>query len=185
MRHPATDPIAASTDPERNAARPSRRDGDEERRPTGVTAHQAPRPASDPAPSSSSLMELMDRTVARVLRITPQPAMGPKAAAMTSNRPFETPLLVSAVRCTLRYVVLPLVLPLVGVAAGATGGIVTGAALAILLALDMTAAIAIVATLRRLWRLQHPRRWQYLPVALTLAILAGIFLVNDTSVLTR
>jgi len=41
------------------------------------------------------------------------------------------------------------------------------------------AAIAIVATLRRLWRLQHPRRWQYLPVALALAVLVGFCFMSD------
>jgi hypothetical protein len=95
--------------------------------------------------------------------------------ATTGRRPFETPLLVSALRCALRYVVLPLVLPLLGIAAGA--------ALGILLTLDVIAAIAIVATLRRLWRLQHPRRWQYLLVALVLAVLVGFFFANDARVL--
>jgi hypothetical protein len=70
--------------------------------------------------------------------------------------------------------VLPLVLPLLGVA--------TGAALGILLIVDVIAAIAIVATLRRLWRLQHPRRWQYLAVALALAVLVSFFFVNDARV---
>jgi hypothetical protein len=79
--------------------------------------------------------------------------------------------------------VLPFVLPLLGVATSATLGIVTGAALSLLLILDVIAAIAIVAALRRLWRLQHPRRWQYLPVALAFAVLIGFLFVNDASVL--
>jgi hypothetical protein len=79
--------------------------------------------------------------------------------------------------------VLPFLLPLLGVTTSATFGIVTGAALGILLTLDVIAAIAIVASLRRLWRLQHPRRWQYLPVAMTLAVLIGLFFVNDARVL--
>jgi hypothetical protein len=93
------------------------------------------------------------------------------------------PLLLAALRCALRYVVLPFMIPFVVVATGATRGIVTGAALGLLLILDVLAVIGIVATLRRLWRLRHPRRWQYLPVALTLAILVGIFLVSDARVL--
>jgi hypothetical protein len=54
--------------------------------------------------------------------------------------------------------------------------------LGILLTLDTIAAIAIVATLRRLWRL-HPRRWQDLPVALALAVVVGFVFVNDARVL--
>jgi hypothetical protein len=124
---------------------------------------------------------MMDRAVARVLRGQPRPLLPREAVATTSSRPFETPLLVSAVRCTVRYIVLPFVLPLLGVATSATLGIVTGAVLGILLTVDVIAVIAIVATLRRLWRLQHPRRWQYL--ALALAVLVGFFFVNDTRVL--
>jgi hypothetical protein len=125
----------------------------------------------------------MDRAVARVLRVQPQPLVPRQAVPTTDSPPFETPLLISAVRCTLRYIVLPFVLPLLGVATGATLGIVTGAALGFLLFLDAVAAISVVAALRRLWRLQHPRRWQYLPVALVLAVLVGFFFARDARVL--
>jgi ABC-type iron transport system FetAB permease component len=109
-----------------------------------------------------------------VLFVQPRPLVPREAASTTGSRPFETPLLVSGARCILRYIALPFVLPLLGVA--------TGAAFGILLLLDVVAAVAIVTTLRRLWRLQHPRRWQYLVVALGLTALIGFFFVNDTSV---
>ena len=89
--------------------------------PGGVTAQQAPCPSAHPAPSSSRVVEMMDRAVARVLCGQPRP-LGPwEAVATTSSRPFETALLVSAVRCTVRYIVLPLVL--LGVATSAALGI--------------------------------------------------------------
>lgn len=134
-----------------------------------------------PAPSSSRGVETIDRAVARLLRVQPQPPV--PALAVSGGQPFETPLLLAGVRCILRYVVLPLVLPLLGIASGATLGIVTGAALALLLTLDVIAVVAIVATLRRLWRLQHPRRWHYLPLALALTLLVGLFFVIDARVL--
>jgi hypothetical protein len=134
-----------------------------------------------PAPSSSRGIETIDRAVARLLRVQPQPPV--PALAVSGGQPFETPLLLAGVRCILRFVVLPLVLPLLGIATGATIGIVTGAALALLLTLDVIAVVAIVATLRRLWRLQHPRRWQYLPLALTMAVLVAVFFVIDARVL--
>jgi hypothetical protein len=145
----------------------------------GVTAQQAPRASAHPARSSSRVVGRMDRAVARVPRVQPRDEWPRQAVATTSSPPFETALLVSAVRCTLRYIVLPLVLPLLGIATSATLGIVTGAALGILVTLDVIAAIAIVATLRQLWRCQHPRRWQHLPVALALAVLVGHFFLND------
>ncbi len=148
-----------------------------------VTARQAPPPPAHPARSSPVLVGSLDRAVASVLRVQPQAIEPREAGATTTGRPFETPLLLAALRCALRYVVLPFMIPFVVVATGATRGIVTGAALGLLLILDVLAVIGIVATLRRLWRLRHPRRWQYLPVALTLAILVGIFLASDARVL--
>lgn len=133
------------------------------------------------APSAPRVAERIDRAVARLLRVQPQPPQ--EAVDATGSRPFETPLLVAGARCVLRYVVLPFLLPLAGVAAGATVGVVTGAALALLLILDVIAVGAIVATLRRLWRAQHPRRWRYLPLALALTLLVAVFFVIDARVL--
>ena len=88
--------------------------------------------------------------------------------------PFETPLLVSGVRCTLRYVVLPFALPLLGIAAGA--------ALPVLLVLDVIAAITIITTARHSWRVRHPSRWQYLLLAVALLALVSAFFLNDAGV---
>lgn len=119
------------------------------------------------------------RPAARGVRVRPPPLVpGPPVA--TTGRPFETALIIAGLRCTLRYVVVPFGLPLLGAATG-TLGHVTDVALYLLLTLDVVAAVAIVTTLRRLWRLQHPHRWAYLPVALALAMLVGIFLLNDLS----
>lgn len=183
MRSTTQDSITVSRGFEERAGPAPGREVYEGHRRGRVTVQPAPRPSAHPAPSSSRLVERMDRVVARVLRVQRQPFVPREAVTTTGSRPFETPLLVSGVRCTLRYVVLPFVLPLVGVGASATLGIVTGAALAILLTLDVIAVIVIVATLRRLWRTQHPRRWQYLPVALVLAVLVGLFFMNDVRVL--
>jgi hypothetical protein len=139
--------------------------------------------ASRSARSSSHVMAVMDRAVARLLRVQPNPVATPEAAEATGTRPFDTPLLVTAARCILRYVVLPFVLPILGVTAGATLGIVTGAALGLLLCLDIIAVIAIVATLRRLWQVRHPYRLRYMPVALALVVLVGMFFVTDARAL--
>jgi len=144
-----------------------------------ATAQQALPPSAHDSPSSSRAVERLDRAIARLLRVQPQP-LDPDST--NGGRPFETPLLVAGLRCTLRYVVLPFMVPLLGVATGATRGIVTGAALGLLLTMDVIAAVAIVATLRRLWALRHPRRWQYLAVALVLSVLVGFFFMSDAYV---
>lgn len=102
--------------------------------------------------------------------------------ATVARRPLELPLLLVGLRCVLRYVVLPFILPLLGVVTGATRGIVSGAALAVLATLDLIAVMAILATLRWLWRERHPRRWQYLPVAVALTALIAFLLAYDIRV---
>jgi hypothetical protein len=148
-----------------------------------VAAKQACSYSADGTPSGSRRVAMIDRTVARLLRVQPQRTQPREADAATGGALFETPLLVAGLRCTLRYIVLPFALPLLGVVTGAALGIVTWAAFGLLFTLDVVAVGAIVATLRRLWRFQHPRRWQYLPVALVLTLLVGLFLVNDAHLL--
>lgn len=167
---------------QRSVSSRSRLDVDEGHALGQMTAQWAPRPSADSAPSWSRV-EKLDRAVARVLRVQLQPRLPQQPVPATESRPLETPLLIAAVRCAVRYIVLPFVVPLLGVATGTTIGVVTGAALGLLLTLDVIALIAIVATLRRLWRLRHPRRWPYLPVALALGVLVGFFFVNDARVL--
>jgi hypothetical protein len=108
----------------------------------------------------------------------------PEGGRSSTGWPFEAALIVSGVRCVVRYMVLPFVLPLAGVATAPRFGIDTVAAFGILLILDVIAGITIVATLRRLWRYQHPRRWLYLPVATMLAVVVGFLFVNDAGLLT-
>lgn len=96
--------------------------------------------------------------------------------------PFEAPLLMAGLRCSLRYVVLPLAIPFLA-AAGAALGIVTSVALGVLLVLDVIAAISILAAFRRLWRGQRQRRWWYVPTAMVLAFLVGLFFVRDAQLL--
>jgi hypothetical protein len=148
--------------------------------PQRLVTEPAARHSADGTPSRSRRVALIDRTVARLLCVQPEPR---KADAATGDVPFETPLLVAGLRCSLRYLVLPLALPLLGVATGAAVGIVTWGAFGLLFALDVVAVGGVVASLRRLWRFQHPRRWQYLPVALVLTLLVAVFLVNDARVL--
>jgi hypothetical protein len=102
----------------------------------------------------------------------------------TTRRPLETALVFIGLRCITRYLMLPLMLPLLAVGLGATPGIVAGVALGVLLILDVSAILSIAATLRWLWRHQHPRRWQYLPVALALTVLVAAFFLNDMRVLS-
>lgn len=93
------------------------------------------------------------------------------AAADTPERLFSFSIIVSAVRCTLAYVVFPWLLPLLGVA----GGVGPGVGLVI-----GTAAIAANGySVRRFWRADH--RWK-IPITVlngTIVVLLSILVVSD------
>lgn len=63
-------------------------------------------------------------------------------------------LLLTGVRCVLRYVVLPVGLPLLGLAPGVAG--------VVSLVCDVAAVALAVTSLRRLWTVRHAYRWRYL-----------------------
>jgi hypothetical protein len=112
-----------------------------------------------------------DRAMRRVLGLPPD---GPRGTAAGARSAFQTSMVVAAVRCVLMYLVFPFVLPAFGIA----GGI--GPALG--LAVNLAAMVCIVASMRRFFRADHPRRWWYAAaggsVLVLLVVLAGIDLAD-------
>lgn len=84
-------------------------------------------------------------------------------------------LLLSAVRCTVQYVLLPFVLPWIGIAASVPPWLT--------LALSALAIASITRNVRSLWRLRHARRWSYLGLAVIVAASLTVFMVMDLRVL--
>jgi hypothetical protein len=79
--------------------------------------------------------------------------------------------MLSALRCTVQYVVLPFVLPWVGVAASISFWVT--------LLLGGIAVASLIRNVRYLWRLRHARRWSYLGLALIVAASLVLFVVMD------
>jgi hypothetical protein len=73
---------------------------------------------------------------------------------------------VSALRCTVQYVVLPFVLPLVGITAPVPRWVT--------LALSVVALLSLVRAVRQLWRMHYPGFWRYLLLA---GVVGGALLV--------
>jgi hypothetical protein len=103
---------------------------------------------STPAPETPSL-SVADRRVRRLLLI-PDPAGGSIAGAQNA---FSRSIAISAVRCLLTYVVLPLLGPVLGVSDS------VGPWLG--LALSLVSMTAIVFAVRRLFAANHRWRWGY------------------------
>jgi hypothetical protein len=90
-----------------------------------------------------------DRFMRRLLRL-PE---GKTSTAAEARSAFQKSIVITACRCIIMYLVLPFVLPIVGVASG------VGPAIG--LAIGALAIVAIIYSIRRFWRADHPKRWHY------------------------
>ena len=88
-----------------------------------------------------------------------------------SARTLRFSILISAIRCTLTYVILPIVAPLVGLAAG------VGPAVGIPIAL--VALWANVASIKRHWRSDHRWKWPVSLLNVGIIVLLVILLILD------
>src|SRR5215204_3752217 len=108
-----------------------------------------------------------DGLVARLLLVTPRPTTRDTAP----DQLLGFAVLVSGLRCILRYAILPFGLPLLGLAAGTARGIT--------IVFDVIAVVATITSLRRLWAVQHPQRWRYLMIAVGVLAVTAMFLAID------
>jgi hypothetical protein len=108
-----------------------------------------------------------DVAMRRLLRI-PE---GPAASEGAAQRAFSTSVLVSAIRCTLTYVVLPFLAPALGLAAG------VGPAIGI--PVGIVAIGSNILTIRRFWAADHRWRWAYTALALAVISLLLVLMVED------
>ena len=114
-----------------------------------------------------------DVVVRRVLRIRDRP----EGVTPSAYGSFQRSMLISAVRCTLTYVVFPFVAPAVGFATG------VGPVLGILI--GSFAMVCDVFTIRRFFAVDHKWRWPISAIAFSVICLLSVLLVQDISHLLR
>ncbi|WCO68972.1 hypothetical protein PO878_09570 [Iamia majanohamensis] len=109
-----------------------------------------------------------DRFMRRLLRISPAQ---PRLDETELRSAFSRSIVVSAIRCTLTYLVLPFLAPVLGVAAGVGPwiGIPLGA----------VAIVFNVKSIRRFWRADHRWRWAYTAIGTTVIVLLLVLVVGD------
>lgn len=88
-----------------------------------------------------------------------------------ANRAFSTSILISAIRCTLAYVVFPWVLPALGVA----GGIGPGIGLVV----GVVAIGFNIASIRRFWRADHRWKWPITVLNCTVIAMLSVLAIID------
>lgn len=122
---------------------------------------------TSPPPATSRPRPLAERVARRVLLV--------EGAAPKALMPMTGSLALSAVRCILSYVVIPVLLPVVGW----LGPIATPVSLALtLLALAMA-----VRSLRRVWLADWSGRWGYTAFAVVVILVLSVLVVLDVRTL--
>jgi len=111
-----------------------------------------------------------DRWMRQFLRLRNDAPRGTRADA---QKAFQTSIAISAVRCTLMYLVFPFVLPAIGLAQGwgPAIGLIIGAA----------ALVSMYYSMRRFWRAEHPKRWWYARLAGAVFVLLIVMAIRDIS----
>lgn len=109
-----------------------------------------------------------DVMMRRLLRIRERPAGVTTASAYSV---FQKSMMISALRCTLTYVILPFVLPAVGFAKGV--GPVIG------ITIGVAAMVCDVFAIRRFFAVDHRWRWHFTAIVLCVMSLLSILLVRD------
>ena len=115
-----------------------------------------------------------DATMCRLLRVPVCP--DPERVAQ-AQRLFSGSILLSALRCLLSYVLLPVLSPLLGVAAS------VGPAVG--LPIGVVALYFDVRGIRRFWLARHRRRWEITGVYLVVMALVVTLVAGDVVHLAR
>jgi hypothetical protein len=120
------------------------------------------------APTAPVVRSAADQRMRRILRL---PVDAPAGSIVGAHDAFSKSIAISAVRCLLTYVALPLLAPLVDLT-GATGPIIG-------LVLSVVSVTAIVFSTRRFFAADHRSRWAYLAFGGSIIVLLLVGAVID------
>ncbi len=109
----------------------------------------------------------------RLLRL---PEDAPRGSRVAAQQAFSRSVWISAARCLLTYIILPILGPIVGFAGGV--GPVLG------LLVGTVSMVAIVASVRRFFASDHRWRWRYTAIGGSIFVLLVIQAVIDIADLT-
>lgn len=131
---------------------------------TGITVPPATAVPAERTPA--------DRMMRRVLRL---PVDAPRQSIFDSESVFGRSIAISALRCLVTYVFLPLLAPIVDLT-GAFGPILG-------LLLGAVSAVAIVFSMRRFFAADHKYRWAYAWVGAAILVALAVAAVFDVATL--
>lgn len=147
---------------------PEAKDAPTSKCPIDHTAMAAACPAGFAGTRPPVLRSPADLVMRRLLRIRERPAGVTTASAYSA---FQKSMMISALRCTLTYVILPFVVPAVGFAKG------VGPAIGI--TIGVVAMVCDVFAIRRFFAVDHRWRWHFTAIVLCVMVLLTVLLVRD------
>ena len=108
-----------------------------------------------------------DRLMRRILGVG-----GPdRRSTAGAHRAFRVSVMVSAVRCLITYVLIPVLVPILSLSGWVAAPIG--------LALCLLAVVNGVVSVRRFWRADHPQRWMYTAFLGVVFVILAVALVSD------
>ncbi|HEV3362790.1 MAG TPA: hypothetical protein VG795_01395 [Acidimicrobiia bacterium] len=109
-----------------------------------------------------------DCAMRRVLRL---PEESPRASRAAAQQAFSRSVWISAARCLLTYIILPILGPIVGFS-GRVGPVLG-------LAVGAVSMVAIVASIRRFFASDHRWRWRYTAIGGSILVLLVVQTIID------
>jgi hypothetical protein len=138
---------------------------------TAETAVGAPSGASEPvAPVAPIRRSAADQAMRRLLRISGDAQPG---AILGAQRAMTNSILVSAIRCTITYLLVPILTPIVGV--------LDLVAAPLSIALCAVAFVMSSRSLRRFWLADHSKRWHYTALVAVVWTFLAVAVVRDVA----
>ena len=108
-----------------------------------------------------------DRLMRRILGVD-----GPdRRSTAGAHRAFRVSVVVSAIRCLITYVLVPVLVPILSLSGWVAAPIG--------LALCLLAVVNGVVSVRRFWRADHPQRWMYTAFIGVVFVILAVALVTD------
>jgi len=111
-----------------------------------------------------------DRTVERILRVTPVEARTVTEERSAENT-FMASMLFTGIRCLLEYIVLPFVLPLLNLS--------NTIAVPLVLAVNLIALTALIHSVRKFWAIDYKHKRAFLGVAIIGGAILILFMVGN------
>ncbi|MHB8189224.1 MAG: hypothetical protein ACYDHP_02110 [Ferrimicrobium sp.] len=121
--------------------------------------------------TSNAKSDGVEATVRRVLRVSEVDSSAPREQA--AERLFSVAMVISGLRCTLSYVIIPFVLPALGLGATAGLGPYVG------IPIGVVALFFDVKGIRRFWVAGHRWRWQMTVIYLLVIALVLYLVIGD------